>query len=103
MLLPLMAFVLGCVVYAILGLIVLVCVPSFRLTFPSLIFFVVGALLTTPVCLFAYGQIFARNDLSDAAFVGIFPVLLVGAVFGGALVVCLKERFSKKQLVKPPV
>ena len=103
MLLPLMAFVLGCVAYTILGVLVLACIPSLRLTMLNLVFFVVGAFLATPVFLFVYGQIFARNQLSDAAFVGIFPVLLVGGVFGGALVVWLKVRFSNRQLVRPPV
>ena len=102
MLLPLMGFVLGCTAYMILGLVVLACIPSFRLTFLNLILFVMGAMLTAPVCLFAYGQIFARKDLSDAAFVGIFPALLIGGVSGGALVVWLKERFVKKHLLRPP-
>ena len=91
-----MAFVLGCIAYMILGLIVLACIPSFRLTFLNLILFVMGAMLTAPVCLFAYGQIFARDGLSNAAFVGIFPVLLIGGGFGGTLMIWLFSKVAKR-------
>jgi len=101
MLLPLMGFVLGCIAYIVVGLIVLACSPSLRLTFPNLILFVVGALLAVPVCLLAYSQMLARNQLSDAAFVGIFPALLAGGMLGGVVAVWLKERFVKKQLLRP--
>jgi hypothetical protein len=96
-----MAFVLGCVADTILGVLVLACIPSLHLTILNLVFFVVGAFLATPVFLFVYGQIFARNQLRDAAFVGLFPVLLVGGVSGGAIVVWLKGRFTK-HLFRPP-
>jgi hypothetical protein len=102
MLLPLLGFVLGCVVFTILGLILLSYVPSLRLTLPNLVVFVAGAFVAAPAFLLVYGKIFARNQLSDAAFVGIFPVLLFGGASGGALLVWLKLRFVKGQPVKPP-
>ena len=71
MLLPLVAFVLGCIVFTILGLILLSYVPSLRLTLPNLVVFVAGAFVAAPAFLLIYGKIFARNQLSDAAFVGI--------------------------------
>src|SRR5579862_794094 len=101
MLLPLLAFVLGCIAFTILGLILLSYVPSLRLTLSNLVVFVAGAFVVAPAFLFIYGKIFARNQLSDAAFVGIFPILLVGGASGGALLVWLKLRFVKGQRVKP--
>jgi hypothetical protein len=93
---PLIAIVLGCVTYTILGLIVLACIPLFRLTLLNLILFVVGASLAGPVFLFTYGQIFARDGLSNAAFVGIFPVLLIGGGFGGTLMIWLFSKVAKR-------
>ena len=98
-----MGFVMGCVAFTVLGLIVLSCVPAFRLTFLNLFLFVVGAFLGGLTFLFVYGRIFARNQLSDTAFYGIFPVLLVGGAFGGALLVWVKMRFVKTQIARSPL
>lgn len=87
-----MALILSGISYTILGLIVLSSVPGLRVTFRNLFVFVVGALLGGFVFLFLYGRVFARNRLGDAAFYGIFPVLLVGGVVGGGLLVWLRKR-----------
>jgi hypothetical protein len=82
----------------ILGLIVLTCVPSFRLTFINFLIFVVGALLG----MFVLGNLImlvlgnsgnhrsirGENDLADFA-------ILVGMLVGGTGLVWLKMRFAK--------
>ncbi len=100
---PIAFFVIGCVTYTILGLVVLVCVPALRLTFLNLFLFLAGAFPGGLALLFVYGRIFARNQLGDAAFYGIFPVLLVGGATGGALLVWLKMRLVKTRLAGPPL
>jgi hypothetical protein len=100
MLLPLTGFVLGCIAFTFLGAIVLACIPAFRLTVLNLVGFVVGGFLGALVFLFAYGQIFAKHQLGNTAFAGIFPVLLLGAVLGGTATVWLWMRFTKTQAEK---
>jgi hypothetical protein len=92
---PLVFLLMCCIGYTILGLIVLACLPALRLTFLNLFLFLVGAFPGGLALLFVYGRIFARNQLSDAAFYGIFPILLVGGASGGALLVWLKTRLVK--------
>ena len=84
-----------CVGFAILGLVVLAMLPAFRLTLINLLLFVTGAVPGGIAFLFLYGKLFARNQLSDKAFYGIFPVLLLGGVSGGALAVWLKMHLAK--------
>ena len=100
---PLMGFVMGCVAFTILGLTILRCIPGLRLTLFNLFLFVVGSFPGALAFLFVYGQIFAKKQLSNGAFVGIFPVLLVGGSLGGMLVVWLKTRFMNAQLARPPL
>ena len=100
---PLIFLVMCCVSYTILGLVVLSRVPTLRLTFLNLFLFLVGAFAGGLGLLFMYGRIFARNQLSDAAFYGIFPILLVGGAAGGALLVWLKTRLEKPRLARPPL
>jgi hypothetical protein len=102
MLLVLGSFVMGCVAFAILGLVVLACIPGLRLTFLNLLLFVAGAFLGALVCLLGYLRIFAGHELKDAAFVGLFPILLAGAALGGALFNWLKIRFVMTKREEPP-
>jgi hypothetical protein len=76
MLLMLGSVAIGFVASAILGLLVLACVPGLRLTFLNLILFMVGAFVGAAVFLIGYAGIFAGHERKDAAFVGLFPVLL---------------------------
>jgi hypothetical protein len=103
MLLVLGSFGISCISFAILGLVVLACVPGFHLTFLNLLLFVVGAFLGALAFLFGYAQIFAGHELRDAAFVGLFPVLLTGAALGGVLLVWLKIRFVKTGRAGTPI
>ena len=86
MLLPLIAFVMGCVVFGGIGLIVLSRgIPELRLTSVNLLLFVVGAFLGTLALELLYARIFAdagghlRNSV---AVIGQVPAMLVGAVGG---------------------
>ena len=92
-----MFLVLCGVGFTIVGLIALAGIPALRLTFLNLSLFVGGAIPGALLFLFVYGRIFARNQLSDMAFIGIFPVLLVGGMLGGLLLVRLKARLIKKR------
>lgn len=98
MLLPLIAFVMGCLVFVGIGLIVLSRdIPKMRLTFVNLLLFVVGAFLGTFALELLYGRIFADagNHLRNTVVVfGQIPVMLIGAVGGGAGTVCLRTRIK---------
>jgi hypothetical protein len=89
---------LGCVAFTILGVIVLASVPALRLRFLNLLLFLLGAFPSGLLCLFIYGRLFARNQLSDAAFYGFFPILLIGGAVGGTLTVWLKTRLARPRL-----
>ena len=92
MLLPAMSFLVGVVGYSILGCVVLACLPNLHLTIPNVLFFIVGAFAGGVAFLFVYGQLVATALLSDAAFYGMFPTLIVGGGIGGFLLVRLKAR-----------
>ena len=99
MLLPLMGFVLGCVIFSILGRIVLALVPSFRFTVANLVLFVMGAFLGTMTFMIAYDRIFANSNqelTSTWTIVGLFAVMFIGAVLGGSVLVWLNVRFGKQ-------
>jgi hypothetical protein len=93
MVLPLMAFEWGFLAFMIVGLITLALVPGLRLTVPNLFLFIAGAFLGAFVFFLGYARILGRDQWTDEAFKGIFPVLLVGAALGGTLLVWLKTRF----------
>jgi hypothetical protein len=61
MLLPLIGFVLGSVIFSVLGWFFLARVPSFRFSIANLMLFVVGAFLGTTTFMIAYGRIFADS------------------------------------------
>jgi hypothetical protein len=99
MLLPLMGFVLGCLIFSILGRIVLALVPSFRFSIANLLLFVTGAFLGTLIIVIAYGRIFADSNgelTTTWTIVGVFVVMFVGAVLGGSVLVWLNVRFRKQ-------
>jgi hypothetical protein len=98
MLLPFVGFVMGCVGFTILGLIVLASVPTLHLTARNLIIFVVGAFPGTLALGYVYGRLFAdsKNELnSKAAVLGFFSVMLVGAIVGGTVLVRLGMHLFK--------
>ncbi len=101
MLLMLGSLAIACVASAILGLLVLACVPGLRLTLLNLIVFIVGAFVGAVAFLIGYARIFGGHELKDAAFLGIFPVLLAGATLGGILLVKLKTRLLKTARAQP--
>jgi hypothetical protein len=99
MLLPLIGFVLGCVIFSILGWVVLALIPSFRFSIANLMLFVMGAFLGSMTFMIAYGRIFAdsNNELTSGwTVVGLFAVMFTGAVFGGSVLVWLNVRFRKQ-------
>ena len=93
-----MGFLIGCVGFTILGLIVLACVPALRVTVRNLVIFIVGAFPGTLALGYVYGRLFAdsRNELdSRASVLGFFFVLLVGAIVGGTGLVWLGIHLVK--------
>jgi hypothetical protein len=96
MLLSFVIAVYWCLVYTILGSIVLACVPSFRVTLLNVVIFVIGAWPGV------YAYYYASGFLLDHAPFHIVPLehypvalSLVGAIIGGTLMVWLKLRFTK--------
>jgi hypothetical protein len=100
---PLIFLLMACIGYTILGMLVLACAPNLRFTVLNLVLFVAGAFPGGLVLLFLYGRVFARESLGEVAFFGIFPVLVIGGVIGGGLMLGLKMRFESTQLGKPPL
>jgi hypothetical protein len=98
---PLVFLMMACIGYAIVGSVVLICTPALRLTFLNLVTFVAGAIPGGLAFLFVYGQVLAKYQLSDAAFLGIVPALAVGGIVGGGLLVWLKTHFQEPQLDNP--
>jgi|HubBroStandDraft_6_1064221.scaffolds.fasta_scaffold109887_1 fatty-acid desaturase len=99
MLLPLIGFVLGCVIFSVLGWAVLALVPSFRFSIANLMLFVVGAFLGSMTFMIAYGRFFANSNhefTSGWTFVGMFAVMFIGAVLGGSVLAWLKVHFRKQ-------
>ncbi len=99
MLLPLFGLVMGCVVFTIIGSIVLSYFFKLPHTFPNLFVFVIGAFPGALGLGFFDGWLFedARHFLnSGIAIFGFFTALLVGAIVGGSASVWLKTRLAKR-------
>lgn len=94
-----MGFVIGCVVFTVVGLVILSRLPKLRVTVPNLLVFVVGAfpgaagLGYLDELAFADAQHFLN---SPAAVLGFFAAMLVGAIVGGTTLVWLKARIPKR-------
>ena len=87
-----MGFVMGCVIFSVLGLIVFALIPSFRLSLANLAIFVIGAFLATMMSVIAYGRFFGdrNNELTSKwTVLGLFAVMFIGAVLGGSVLVWL--------------
>lgn len=99
MLLPLIAFIMGCLVFVGIGRIVLSrSIPTLCLTSVNLLLFIGGAFLGTFALELLYGRIFADagNHLRNIVVVfGQLPVMLIGAVGGGAGAVWFKTRITE--------
>jgi fatty-acid desaturase len=99
MLLPLIGFMLGCVIFSVLGWAVLALVPSFRFSIANLILFVMGGFLGSMTLMIAYGRIFADSNnefTSGWTVVGMFAVMFIGAVLGGSVLTWLNVHFRKQ-------
>lgn len=99
MLLPLIGFMLGCVIFSVLGWAVLALVPSFRFSIANLILFVTGAFLGSMTFMIAYGRTFAESndELTNGwTVVGMFVVMFIGAVLGGSVLTWLNVHFRKQ-------
>jgi len=99
MLLPFIGFVTGCVVFTVVGLVILSRLPKLRATFPNLLVFVVGAFPGAAGLGYLDELVFAdaRHFLnSPAAVLGFFAAMLVGAIIGGTTLVWLKTRITKR-------
>jgi hypothetical protein len=86
-------FVMSYAAITILGLIVLVLLPSFRVTILNLLLFDLGAVPGGIAFLYVYGRLFADSRFSGNAL-GIFLALVLGGTTGGVLAVWLKMWFA---------
>jgi len=90
---------MGCVVFTIVGSIVLNYVFKLPHTFSNLFVFVIGAFPGALGLGFFDGWLFedARHFLnSGIAILGFWTALLVGAILGGSVSVWLKTRLAKR-------
>ena len=86
MLLPLFGFIIGCLVFGIVGVFLLKVLSSFKLTTMNLAFFILGALPGALMIGGVYGWIFANPDGqldSTISVLGLFTATLVGGGFAG--------------------
>jgi hypothetical protein len=79
-----------CLVYSVLGAIVLGCVPTLRVTVLNLISFVIGAFFGSFVILWAYGTLRLGRIEINPMFIS-----LIAAAISGTISVWLKTRFIK--------
>ena len=81
-----------CVVLGILGMIVLACIPAFRVTFLNISIFVLGAFAGAVAFLRLDGLLFPSRNRYDHA-IELIP--LIGATIGGSVFVWLRMLFAK--------
>ena len=94
-----MGFVAGCVVFTVVGLVVLRFLPKLRLTRSNLFVFVVGAFPSAAVFGYLHELVFAdaEHELhSIVAVLGFFMAMLVGAILGGTTLAWIKARLMKR-------
>jgi uncharacterized membrane protein YeaQ/YmgE (transglycosylase-associated protein family) len=87
----LLLIVFWCVIYSVMGLIILAIVPGLRVTLLNLIALVIGALIGSMIfsSLYVYLQLRAPFDNHPNA------AYSFGAIAGGALLLWLRIRFVK--------
>jgi hypothetical protein len=92
----------GCVIFASLGIIVLVSVPFFRLTLVNLLVFVVVAVPGAFVSLFVLGNLFMRNQPIDGPWYGDAVFFAGGGITFGSLAVWLKMHITNATRIRSP-
>jgi hypothetical protein len=98
MLIPLVGFVLACVIFAGIGAALLTLVPKLRPTLISVGLFVLGAVPSSFVVIVAYGRLFGDGEgelHSAGAILGVYVVLFLAGVCGGLLSVLLSTRLVR--------
>jgi hypothetical protein len=80
----------------VIGLVLLACIPSLRLTFTNLILFVVGGFVGIGVAGFLVSLILRHWEGHRLLGLLALPVIAVGAAMGGACFVQLKTHFAKR-------
>ncbi len=86
--------IIGCAVFAALGIVILASVPFFRVTFLNLLVFVVVAIPGAVISLLVLANLFLRNQPIGSPSYGFFAILMGGGVSVGALAVWLKMRIA---------
>ncbi|MFQ5658704.1 MAG: hypothetical protein ACE5G5_14270 [Candidatus Methylomirabilales bacterium] len=95
MLLPAMSFLTGCLIFGIIGAVVLVAVPRLQLTLRNLASFVGGAIPSATLAAFAYGAVLADSNgtlQSYALVLGFVTAVLTVGTLGGYIGVLVAER-----------
>jgi hypothetical protein len=98
MLVPLVGFVLACVIFASLGAALLALMPKLRPTLMNVGLFVLGAVPSALVGVIAYGRLFGNDEgelHSAGAVLGVFPVLFLAGVCGGLLTLVVSTRLAR--------
>lgn len=99
MLLPFVAFVVGCVIFSIAGSVVLARLPQLRPTLLNRLVFVVGAFPGAAAFGYLHEIVFAdsQHELhSVAAVLGFFTAMGVGAILGGTTLIWIKTQLTKR-------
>ncbi len=99
MLLPLIAFVMGCVVFNVAGSVVLSRLPQLPPTRPNRFVFVIGAFPGAAALGYLHEMVFAdsQHELHRvAAVLGFFAAMGVGVILGGTTLVWIKTQLTKR-------
>jgi hypothetical protein len=80
----------------VVGLVLLACIPSLRLTFTNLILFVVGGFAGVGAAGYLVSLILRHWEGSRVLGLLALPVVGVGAAIGGSGLVWLKTHFAKR-------
>jgi hypothetical protein len=85
---------IGCGIFTALGIVILACVPFFRVTFLNLLVFVVVAVPGAIISWLVLGNLILSHEPIGSPPYGLFAVLVGGGISFGALAVWLKMRIT---------
>ena len=98
MLLPLIGFITGVSISSLLGIVVIIIHPKWKLRFINVVLFVIGSLLTTLLSSYIYTKLFADNNgvlQSTELVLGNFGLIVFALIGGGITSTYLGRIFLK--------
>jgi len=98
MLLPLIGFIFGTFISSLTGAIVFAIHPNWKITFPNMIFFVVGSFFWVIMLSLVYTKLLAADNgtlQSTIAVLGYFALLIFAVIGGGIVTTYIGRKLFK--------